>query len=95
MTEPVTFHTSTESKRPKRPVRREAWPRGLRRNDAADYVGISPTLFDTWVSAGKLPKSARIGGIVLWDRFALDNCMEAIFYAEEDADLSIWDDVRA
>jgi hypothetical protein len=42
-----------------------------------------------------LPKPRRIRGVVLWDRFALDESMEAIFYPEAEAELAIWDDVKA
>ena len=79
------------TRRPKR----EAWPRWLRRDDAADYVSVSCSQFDKWVATGILPKPRKIGGIVLWDRFALDEGIEAIFYPDVDADLAVWDDVRA
>jgi predicted DNA-binding transcriptional regulator AlpA len=69
-------------------------PRGLRRADAAGYLGISPSQFDKWVLLGRAPVAKKIGGVVLWDRFALDEAIEAIFYPVEDADLSKWDDVR-
>ena len=77
---------------PKRP-KREAWPRWLRRVDAADYVSVSASQFDKWISEGMLPSPKKINGIVLWDRLALDEAMEAIFYPEND--LAVWDDVRA
>ena len=78
------------TRRPKR----EAWPRWLRREAAADYVSVSPSQFDKWIATGVLPKPKKIGGVVLWDRFALDDSMESHFYSEADAELSIWDDVR-
>lgn len=53
-------------------------PRGLRRDDAARYVGISPTLFDEWVKDRKMPRPAKIGGVTLWDRFALDAAFTAL-----------------
>lgn len=53
-------------------------PRGMRREDAARYVGISPTLFDEWVKARQMPRPAKIGGVVLWDRFALDAAFTAL-----------------
>jgi predicted DNA-binding transcriptional regulator AlpA len=78
--------------RPKRP-KREAWPRWLRRADASDYLSISPAQLDTWVTERTVPKPQKIGGLVLYDRHALDASMGALFYPE--ADLSAWDDVRA
>lgn len=39
----------------------------LRRDEAAASLAISPTLFDEWVSDGRMPKGRKIGGVVLWD----------------------------
>jgi len=47
-------------------------PRGLSRDDAARYVGISATKFDELVASRRMPKPKRIDGRVLWDRIALD-----------------------
>ena len=54
------------------PDRPRPEPRLLRREDAALYAGIGPTLFDRLVSEGKMPAPVRIEGRVLWDRWALD-----------------------
>jgi predicted DNA-binding transcriptional regulator AlpA len=86
----------TSGARPKRSPKREtAWPRGLRREAAADYVGVSPSHFDEWVKQGIMPKPKKIGGVVLWDRGALDDALDALFYSEADAEAAAWDDVRA
>ena len=37
-------------------------PRGLRRDDAAAYVGVGATKFDELVAAGRMPKPFRIDG---------------------------------
>lgn len=47
-------------------------PRGLRRDEAARYVGVGATTFDKWVEEGLMPKPKRIGSIVVWDSEALD-----------------------
>jgi predicted DNA-binding transcriptional regulator AlpA len=39
----------------------------LRRDEAAASLGISSTLFDTWVRGGLMPPGRKIGGVVLWD----------------------------
>jgi len=57
-------------------------PRGLRREDAAAYIGVSPSKFDQWVERGVMPKPKRVDRIVLWDRKALD----AAFVVQEDGD---------
>jgi predicted DNA-binding transcriptional regulator AlpA len=39
----------------------------MRREEAAASLAISPTLFDSWISAGLMPAGRKIGGVVLWD----------------------------
>lgn len=75
--------------------KRDVWPRWLRRTSAADYLSVSPSQFDKWISLGMVPLPKKIVGVVLWDRFALDEAMEAIFYPVAETDLAAWDDVRA
>lgn len=53
-------------------------PRGLRRLDAARYLSISPTTFDAWVATGRMPQPKRIGGVVLFDREAIDLAFDAL-----------------
>lgn len=49
------------------------WPRGLRLEQAAAYVGLSPSQFrKEWEIEKKWPDPVRRGRIVLWDRLALD-----------------------
>jgi predicted DNA-binding transcriptional regulator AlpA len=58
----------------------------LRRDEAAATLGISPSTFDGWVRAGRMPQAVRVGGIALWDaekvRSAWRDLQEA---AESDA----------
>ena len=95
MSELVTSYEPAGAKRPKRLPRRDSWPRWLRRASAADYLSVSPSQFDKWVALGTIPTSTKIGGVVLWDRFALDDAIEAIAYPEAEVELAIWDNVRA
>lgn len=48
-------------------------PRGLRRAEAARYLGISPSHFDTQRKAGAIPAPRQILGVVLYDRRELDS----------------------
>lgn len=41
--------------------------RGLRREEAAKYVGISPSMFDQMVKQGRLPKPEKFGTASVWD----------------------------
>lgn len=47
--------------------------RGLSRVEAAEYIGVSPTLFDTLVKAKQMPKPVRAMSRVIWDIRALDD----------------------
>jgi predicted DNA-binding transcriptional regulator AlpA len=47
-------------------------PRGLGREDAARYIGISPSTFDRLVAEGRMPRPTHIGKRVVWDRLKLD-----------------------
>lgn len=54
------------------PSKPDLIPRGLRRADAAAYLGISPSHFDKQRAAGAIPPPREMLGVVLWDRFDLD-----------------------
>lgn len=53
-------------------------PRGLRRDDAAWYVGVSPSKFDDWVARGLMPAPKQQDGVVVWDRRKLDEAFAAL-----------------
>lgn len=53
-------------------------PRGLRREESAAYIGISPRLFDEMVKDGRMPPPKRINARTVWDRRRLDECFEAL-----------------
>jgi hypothetical protein len=66
-------------------------PRGLCRQQAAAYIGVSPTLFDTLVKDGRMPKPTRINGRVIWDRQKLDLGFDAL--TDEQATANPWQSV--
>ena len=47
-------------------------PRGLSRQQAAEYIGLSATAFDRLVELRQMPKGKRIGGRLVWDRLKVD-----------------------
>ena len=56
-----------------RELRSKSQPRrGLRRVEAAIYVGIEPTKFDEMVHDGRMPRPKRIDGATVWDQRRLD-----------------------
>ena len=69
---------------------RAAWGpyRGLRRDEAARYIGISPTKFDQLVAHGRMPKPVRIDGCVIWDLRQLDLAFDVL---REPDQVNPWD----
>lgn len=47
-------------------------PRGMTRDEAARYMGMSPRTFDKLVADRRMPPPKRIDGLTLWDRISLD-----------------------
>lgn len=70
-------------------VRPLAEPRGLRREAAAGYVGVSPSKFDEWVNDGRMPKPKRVDKCVIWDRYQLDAAFDRL--SDPPATGSDWD----
>lgn len=58
----------------------QAWgaPRGLSREGAAHYLGISPSLFDAMVKDGRMPSPKRINTRTVWDRHQLDQAFDSL-----------------
>ena len=50
--------------------------RGLNREEAATYIGVSPSLFDELVKSGAMPKPVRIKSRTVWDVHQLDSYFE-------------------
>ena len=65
-------------------------PRGLSREQAAAYIGVSPGFFDGMVNSGVMPKGKRFSGRVLFDRLELDAAFSALPGGEE-ATNNPWD----
>jgi len=61
-------------------------PRGMSRIEAAEYVGISPSLFDTLVRDGRMPGPKLINSRTVWDRFALDRAFDQLPNRDQAAD---------
>ena len=47
-------------------------PRGLSREQAAIYVGVGATLFDSMVGDGRMPVPREVNARRVWDRRELD-----------------------
>ncbi len=64
--------------------------RGLRRVEAALYIGISPTKFDEMVKDGRMPRPKRVDSCAVWDQRGLDLAFEAL-PVEGDDGANPWD----
>jgi len=53
-------------------------PRGLSREQAAAYVGVSVGTFDAMVEDGRMPAPKVINRRQVWDRHALDAAFDAL-----------------
>lgn len=53
-------------------------PRGLSREAAAAYIGISPSKFDELLVDGRMPAPKRIDGRKVWDLRAVDQAFDAL-----------------
>ena len=69
--------------------------RGLSRDEAAMYIGISATKFDELVRDGRMPGPKRIDGRKGWDVRNLDVAFDALPSENPQLDESSWDDFRA
>ena len=65
-------------------------PRGLSREEAAAYIGVSPSLFDILVKDGRMPGPKRINSRVVWDRLKLDVAFEVLDDTDSDGTDDEW-----
>jgi predicted DNA-binding transcriptional regulator AlpA len=68
-------------------------PRGLSREEAAAYVGVSPSLFDALVKDGRMPVPKRINSRKVWDRLQVDGAFAAL--PDGDEPVNPWDGLAA
>ena len=59
--------------------RAESTPRrGLRRPEAATYIGVSASLFDQLVQEGTMPQPFKIRSCTMWDIHDLDEAFDGL-----------------
>jgi predicted DNA-binding transcriptional regulator AlpA len=68
--------------------------RGLSRDEAAMYIGISAGKFDEMVADGRMPEPVKIDSRKLWDIRSLDLAFDAL-PRENETKGSSWDDFRS
>jgi predicted DNA-binding transcriptional regulator AlpA len=60
-------------------------PRGLSREQASAYVGVSPTYFDALVARNVMPPARRLGGRHAWDIRDLDKAFDRLPQTNDEA----------
>lgn len=68
-------------------------PRGLSREVAAGYVGVSPSLFTMMVEDGRMPRPRIANARRIWDRHELDAAIDALPHDGETPGTNEWDSV--
>lgn len=53
-------------------------PLGMSRIEAAHYVGVSPTMYDTLVRDGRMPQPKVVNSRVIWDRRKIEVFFSAL-----------------
>jgi predicted DNA-binding transcriptional regulator AlpA len=84
-------HTNKPVDHTNRPIDHTIIPRGLSREQSAQYIGISPSLFDQLVKDGRMPKPKRINARTVWDRRKLDEAFDAL--DDDSAVCDPWDEI--
>ena len=68
-------------------------PRGLRREEAAKYIGVSTTKFEEMVKDGRMPPPKHIDGVRVYDVTQLDAAFDKLPGGDTSDDTS-WDDLK-
>jgi predicted DNA-binding transcriptional regulator AlpA len=69
--------------------------RGLSRDEAAMYIGISAGKFDEMVADSRMPEPVKIDSRKLWDIRSLDLAFDALPRENDETEGSTWDDFRS
>lgn len=69
------------------------WPRALRAELAASYLGMSRSRFDAAVRDGNLPKPfPTVGTLMVWDKNDLDDWLDDQRARTHAPEINEWDD---
>ncbi|MCM2396216.1 hypothetical protein NBH19_09005 [Rhizobium sp. S95] len=66
-------------------------PRGLNREQAAAYIGVSTSLFDEMTDDGRMPRPKKANARNIWDRFALDKAFTRLPGGGGEEDTDDWE----
>lgn len=65
--------------------------RGLNREEAADYLSISPNTFDRLVADGQMPKPVQMYNRKVWDVRRIDSAFDALQGLPASPQAAAWD----
>lgn len=65
--------------------------RGLSREEAADYLSLSPNTFDRMVGDGLMPKPVRVYGRNVWDIRQIDSAFDRLQGIARPSHPASWD----
>ena len=65
--------------------------RGLSREEAAGYIGVSPSKFDQLVKDGRMPKPKRVDARTIWDVRHIDKAFDKLPSDDDDDETNPWD----
>lgn len=64
-------------------------PRGYNKEQAAAYIGVSPSKFDLMIADGTMPQPKMLGSRTIWDKHRLDAAFDDLPDRQASND---WDD---
>lgn len=62
-------------------------PRGLSREEAARYIGVSARKFDEMVKDRRMPKPRQVDARTVWDRAEIDIAFSGLPHQETKSDI--------
>lgn len=65
--------------------------RGLNREQASAYIGVSTSHFDAMVADGRMPKPKKANARTIWDRRALDRAFDRLPGGDPDEEGDDWE----
>ncbi|MEW6121600.1 MAG: XRE family transcriptional regulator [Pseudomonadota bacterium] len=69
-------------------------PRGLPRQTAAAYIGVSVAMFDQMVKDGRMPGPKLINTKPVWDKARLDSAFDRLPEKDGEAEDDGWSDYQ-
>lgn len=66
-------------------------PIGINREQAANFIGVSISLFDEMVGDGRMPKPKRINARLVWDRRSVERAFAKLPGGDSEESENDWE----